>query len=259
MHWRRISWRSMTSPTMRASHGVLESAPSITDPGIKLAELRNWLDSRCFVNNAPRSILAAVSVLSLTGCVSTILAHKVVAPPNKSGIKPLFSDLGHPQARARGIRGDLDRSDRGRRARTSRWPPSSPATTPSTTICSLATRRARRPHIDHFRASWRNGKGCRAVSAAAKGTVILLHGFLQNRNSVTPWAIRLAQAGYRCAVLDLRGHGRIDRQTHFFRRVRGARCLGGDRRSRAPRLGCVARGSARRVVRRIGGAAHRGT
>jgi pimeloyl-ACP methyl ester carboxylesterase len=37
--------------------------------------------------------------------------------------------------------------------------------------------------------------------------VILLHGFLQNRNSVTPWAIRLAQAGYRCALLDLRGHG----------------------------------------------------
>ena len=33
-------------------------------------------------------------MLSLTGCVSTILAHKVVAPPNKSGIKPLFSDLG---------------------------------------------------------------------------------------------------------------------------------------------------------------------
>jgi pimeloyl-ACP methyl ester carboxylesterase len=42
---------------------------------------------------------------------------------------------------------------------------------------------------------------------ASKGTVLLLHGFLQNRNSVTPWAIRLAQAGYRCAVLDLRGHG----------------------------------------------------
>ena len=37
--------------------------------------------------------------------------------------------------------------------------------------------------------------------------MILLHGFLQNRNSMTPWAIRLAQAGYRCAVLDLRGQG----------------------------------------------------
>jgi len=37
--------------------------------------------------------------------------------------------------------------------------------------------------------------------------VVLLHGFLQTRDSVTPWAIRLAQAGYRCAVLDLRGQG----------------------------------------------------
>ena len=35
-----------------------------------------------------------MSLLSLAGCVSTILAHKIVAPPNKSGIKPLFSDLG---------------------------------------------------------------------------------------------------------------------------------------------------------------------
>ena len=42
---------------------------------------------------------------------------------------------------------------------------------------------ARRPHIDHFNASWRAAEGRDAVSALSKGTVILLHGFLQNRNS----------------------------------------------------------------------------
>ena len=40
-----------------------------------------------------RVILTAICALALAGCVSSILAHKVVAPPNKSGIKPLFADL----------------------------------------------------------------------------------------------------------------------------------------------------------------------
>ena len=78
---------------------------------------------------------------------------------------------------------------------------------PSNTISSLPTRRARRPPSITSSASWRKAKDVTRYPPPSKGTVILLHGFLQNRNSVTPWAIRLAQAGYRCAVLDLRGQG----------------------------------------------------
>ncbi len=44
-------------------------------------------------------------------------------------------------------------------------------------------------------------------SKPSRGTVLLLHGYLQNKNYVTPWAVRLAQAGFRCLVVDLRGHG----------------------------------------------------
>jgi pimeloyl-ACP methyl ester carboxylesterase len=40
-----------------------------------------------------------------------------------------------------------------------------------------------------------------------KGTLVFLHGYLQDKRFLTPWAIRLAQAGYRCVLLDLRGHG----------------------------------------------------
>jgi pimeloyl-ACP methyl ester carboxylesterase len=65
----------------------------------------------------------------------------------------------------------------------------------------------RPPSIEHFRAGWRLSTDVVRYTAPPKGTVILLHGFLQNRNSMTPWAIRLAQAGFRCVVLDLRGHG----------------------------------------------------
>ena len=40
-----------------------------------------------------RRILAALSAtLLLAGCVSSMLARSVIAPPNKSGIKPLFAD-----------------------------------------------------------------------------------------------------------------------------------------------------------------------
>jgi pimeloyl-ACP methyl ester carboxylesterase len=150
-------------------------------------------------------ILAAVSVLSLTGCVSTILAHKIVAPPNKSGIKPLFADL--------------DILKRAPTAFAETW--TVPIANPRADIAvasiepgdyafdydlRLNYAEGKAPTINHFTAFWRQAKDVPRYSVS-KGTVILLHGFLQTRDSVTPWAIRLAQAGYRCAVLDLRGQG----------------------------------------------------
>ena len=152
-----------------------------------------------------RVVLAALSVLSLTGCVSSILAHKIVAPPNKSGIKPLFSDLGilehAPEAFAetwivpiRQPRADIAVAS------------IEPGDYALEYDLRLAYADGKAPTISHFSASWRAAAEV-ARYPDSKGTVILLHGFLQNRNSMTPWAIRLAQAGYRCAVLDLRGQG----------------------------------------------------
>lgn len=46
-----------------------------------------------------------------------------------------------------------------------------------------------------------------APKPACKGTVVLLHGFWMNREAVLHWALRLAPAGYRCVLVDLRGHG----------------------------------------------------
>ena len=39
-----------------------------------------------------RPLALTVAGLLLGGCVSSILAQKIVAPPNKSGVKPLFGD-----------------------------------------------------------------------------------------------------------------------------------------------------------------------
>jgi len=46
------------------------------------------------------------------------------------------------------------------------------------------------------------------TDAAPRGTVILLHGWMMDGGSLLPWALQLAQHGYRTIALDLRNHGR---------------------------------------------------
>src|SRR5208337_2263081 len=45
-------------------------------------------------------------------------------------------------------------------------------------------------------------------TSAPRGTVVLLHGYGLAQFSMAPWALRLAQAGWRCVLVDLRGHGK---------------------------------------------------
>jgi pimeloyl-ACP methyl ester carboxylesterase len=40
-----------------------------------------------------------------------------------------------------------------------------------------------------------------------RGTVLLLHGWMMDSRSLLPWALQLAQAGYRTISIDLRNHG----------------------------------------------------
>jgi len=53
-------------------------------------------------------------------------------------------------------------------------------------------------------------------TAAPRGTVMLLHGYGVGEFALAPWALRLAQEGWRCVLLDLRGHGRsTGRQIYY--------------------------------------------
>jgi pimeloyl-ACP methyl ester carboxylesterase len=47
-----------------------------------------------------------------------------------------------------------------------------------------------------------------AWTAHPRGTVVLLHGYALAQFSMMPWALRLAQDGWRCILVDLRGHGK---------------------------------------------------
>jgi len=40
-----------------------------------------------------------------------------------------------------------------------------------------------------------------------RGTVVLLHGWMMSGDSMLPWSLQLAQAGYRVVTIDLRNHG----------------------------------------------------
>lgn len=135
-----------------------------------------------------------------------MLARKVVAPPNKSGIRPLFADwelLKHaPETFA----------DQWTVAVTQ--PPAKiavasiePGDYGFVYELTLDYPEGKDPHISRMNVYWRPASQVVRAPPPARGTLVLLHGYLQNRNYVVPWAVRLAQAGYRCVVLDLRGHG----------------------------------------------------
>jgi pimeloyl-ACP methyl ester carboxylesterase len=53
-------------------------------------------------------------------------------------------------------------------------------------------------------------------TAAPRGTVVLLHGYGLNLGSMAPWALRLAEDGWRCVLVDLRGHGKSTGSRIYF-------------------------------------------
>ncbi len=55
-----------------------------------------------------------------------------------------------------------------------------------------------------------------AWTAAPRGTVLLLHGYGLAQFSMMPWALRLAEDGWRSVLVDLRGHGKSTGKQIYF-------------------------------------------
>ncbi len=53
-------------------------------------------------------------------------------------------------------------------------------------------------------------------TSAPRGTVVLLHGYGLAQFSLAPWALRLAETGWRCVLVDLRGHGKSTGKQIYF-------------------------------------------
>jgi pimeloyl-ACP methyl ester carboxylesterase len=150
------------------------------------------------------SLLIALAASLLAGCVSSLLARKVVAPPNQSGVKALFADsvivTRAPDAFAQvfGVRVAQPPADIAVAV-------IEPGDYQFEYDLALEYRPGQAPDIRRLNAFWRSSQDRRPLSS--KGTLLFLHGYLQDKRFVTPWALRLAQEGYRCALVDLRGHG----------------------------------------------------
>lgn len=53
-------------------------------------------------------------------------------------------------------------------------------------------------------------------TAEPRGTVVLLHGYGVAGFAMLPWALLLGQEGWRCVLVDLRGHGKSTGKRIFF-------------------------------------------
>ncbi len=54
------------------------------------------------------------------------------------------------------------------------------------------------------------------ASRRPKGTVVILHGYGVDLDSMLPWGLIVAEAGYRAALVDLRGHGQSTGRRIYF-------------------------------------------
>lgn len=64
-----------------------------------------------------------------------------------------------------------------------------------------------------FALSWLADTNAPPTPCPKRGTIFLLHGYAGQKEVMLPWAFRLAKAGYRSVLVDLRGHGRSTGQT----------------------------------------------
>ena len=55
-----------------------------------------------------------------------------------------------------------------------------------------------------------------AWTLSPRGTVLLLHGYGEAQFAMAPWALRLAEEGWRCVLVDLRGHGKSTGRRIYF-------------------------------------------
>jgi hypothetical protein len=165
-----------------------------------------------------RCLALAGAALLLSGCVSSMLAKQVVAPPNKSGIKPLFADS--------------EILKRAPAAFSQTW--TVPVGPPAARIAVASVEPGdygfiydlrmeytddKAPHIAHFNAFWRPaGERCAPRTAArhdrAAARLPADPGF-RDTLGCAPGAGRLSLR------VDRSSRSRsVDRRAHFFRRLR---------------------------------------
>jgi pimeloyl-ACP methyl ester carboxylesterase len=151
-------------------------------------------------------VLILVCTALLGGCVSSMLARQLAEAPNKGGVKALFADSPIVQHGPVAYRESwtVDVANPPARIAASSIEPGDYGFVYDLT---MEYPEGKVPHVASFNAWWSKAADVTLERKPSRGTVILLHGYLQNRAFLAPWAVALAEQGYRCVVVDLRGHG----------------------------------------------------
>jgi pimeloyl-ACP methyl ester carboxylesterase len=160
--------------------------------------------SRQFLAALLAGCLSLSGGFGLTGCVSSILANMAVKAPNQQDVPRALKD---PQYAAR-----FDALA----AQSWRQPVGPPTAELAVAVLE--------PGFYDFRYEIRvmeNAKGQRWLEPGFEwtlparlraqpplGTILLLHGYADARENMMHWGLYLAGVGYRCVLVDLRGHGR---------------------------------------------------
>lgn len=136
-----------------------------------------------------------------TGCVSSILATMAVKAPNQQQVPRAVRDA------------EYARRFDSVYAQTWRLPVGPPPAVLSLAVVEPGD------YQFNYSVEWKEANGWKwleprfawklpAAPRSARGTVVLLHGYRDAKENVAHWALCLAEAGYRCVLVDLRGHGR---------------------------------------------------
>ena len=164
--------------------------------------------------NFIRCLLLGILALNTAGC-GTFVAHSIVRAPNRypawlaphAPVTLAFSpklltnfvahyvDVGPPAAQLH-------------------YRIVEPANYHFSTTSSNWWKRGREQFEFHFHATVPGQSN--VWTAAPRGTVFLLHGYGLAQFAMLPWALDLAQDGWRCVLVDLRGHGKSTGKRVYF-------------------------------------------
>lgn len=162
---------------------------------------------------AARIALLGLSLMVAgSGCVTQTLATRIVQAPNRKGVAREVKD---PKMRA--VLAETDKMY----AETWRVPVGPPAAELAVAVLDPGDYKLVLNVKETIGADGGGNIGlnfewktpgpeekAKAVKMPVKGTVVLLHGIMMNKESGLPWALYFAEKGYRVVLVDGRGHGR---------------------------------------------------
>lgn len=166
--------------------------------------------------SANRGLIVLLFAVLLMGCVpSRFVAHRIITAPNRQATAVMLNDLQNvwgqyeailtpPRIESPLVKAHVSVGDPAVELEILSFPPQDYG-------CEVASVLETNEH----------GKGHLTLTVQPKtnyvvqplpqihrATIVLLHGYMLTKEFMLPWALQLAQSGYRVVLVDLRGHGK---------------------------------------------------